>query len=480
MLRFSNNKHAWRERLKNNNMWLIGLVLTALSSSLSANPNKPGGATTTSRIDENAFSLPAANLGFEGRLNFSTGNSFFRNPWVVAPATTVARDGLGPLFNTNGCQNCHLKDGRGHPAKQGDDNAVSMLVRISIPAVSKQQKAIEAKQGVVPEPTYGGQIQDQAIAGITPEARVRFSYKDKPFHFADGTQVMLREPSLIVDQLGYGPMHPDTLFSPRIAQPMIGLGLLESISEQAILANVDAEDSNADGIRGIANRVWDQQQQTFALGRFGWKAGQPNLMQQNAAAFNGDIGITSLLFSQDHCSDKQTACREATSGVDPDGSEVSNKLLGFVEFYTRHLAVPKRRNVDDPQVQQGDKLFAELNCDSCHQRHFVTTKRPELPALSEQHIYPYTDMLLHDMGPELTDGRSEYLASGQHWRTAPLWGIGLTKVVNGHTQYLHDGRARNVTEAILWHGGEAEAAKQGFAQLSESERKALVAFVNSL
>ncbi|WP_432454262.1 MULTISPECIES: di-heme oxidoredictase family protein [unclassified Agarivorans] len=455
-------------------------VALLLSNASWANDKKPGGGTTVGRVDENAFSLPAANLDFEGRLNFSTGNSFFRNPWVVAPATTIARDGLGPLFNTNACQNCHLKDGRGHPAEVGDDNAVSMLVRISIPAVSEQQKAQQQHDGVVPEPTYGGQIQDQAIAGVAPEARVRFRYTDKPFQFADGSQLTLREPHLQVDQLGYGPMHPDTMFSPRVASPMIGLGLLESISEQDILANADPDDRDHDGIRGLANRVWDQQTQQFTLGRFGWKAGQPSLMQQNAAAFNGDIGITSLLFSKDHCTGPQTACLAATSGVDPDGSEVSDKLLGFVEFYSRHLGVPRRRDYNDPQVKQGDQLFTQLACDSCHRRSYTTAKRPHLPALSEQRIYPYTDMLLHDMGSELADGRPEYLANGQQWRTPPLWGIGLTKVVNGHSQFLHDGRARNVTEAIIWHGGEAKPARQAFAGLSQSEREALVAFVNSL
>ncbi|WP_240352371.1 di-heme oxidoredictase family protein [Agarivorans sp. Alg241-V36] len=455
-------------------------LAVAASSLVFANPKKPGGDTTTTRIDANAFSLPAANLDFEGRLNFSTGNSFFRNPWVVAPATTIARDGLGPLFNTNGCQNCHLKDGRGHPAPVGASNAVSMLVRISIPAVTKEQQAVEAQNGVVPEPTYGGQIQDQAIAGVAPEARVRFAYSDKTFSFADGSSIVLRDPELIVDQLGYGDMHPDTLFSPRIATPMIGLGLLESISAADILANADPEDSNNDGIRGVANQVWDVQLQAFNLGRFGWKAGQPNLMQQNAAAFNGDIGITSLMFTKDHCTAAQQDCLSATSGVDPDGSEVSDKLLGFVEFYTRHLAVPKRRIDDAEQVELGDKLFSQVSCDSCHKRSFTTAKREGLPALSEQVIYPYTDMLLHDMGPELADGRSEYLANGQQWRTPPLWGVGLTETVVGHSQLLHDGRARNVTEAIVWHGGEAEPAKQAFANLSNAQRDALVAFVNSL
>ena len=458
---------------------LISLVLLSvnLHASESTTAAKPGGATTTSKQDHNAFSMPASNLDFEGRLNFSTGNSFFRNPWVAAPATTHARDGLGPVFNTNGCQNCHIKDGRGHAAKVGDDNAVSMLVRISIPAVTDEQKQLEAQNGVVPEPIYGGQIQDQAVPGVAPEARVRFSYTAKAVTFADGSVVELRVPELIVDQLGYGEMHPDTLFSPRVAPGMIGLGLLESISEQDILARQDPEDEDGDGIRGIANRVWDAQAQDFAVGRFGWKAGQPNLMQQNAGAFNGDIGITSALFPKDHCTDAQVDCLKAPHGGEP---EISDKLLGFVEFYTQHLAVPARRNLDGAAVAQGDQLFSQLACDSCHVREFTTAKREDRPALSEQRFAPFTDMLLHDMGEGLADGRPEYLASGQHWRTPPLWGIGLNQVVLGHTELLHDGRARNVEEAILWHGGEAEQAQQAYLQLNKHERAALVAFVNSL
>ncbi|WP_084405044.1 di-heme oxidoredictase family protein [Aliagarivorans taiwanensis] len=457
--------------------WLGAASAALVSGSLLANPALPGGGTTTSKQDQNAFSMPASNLGFEGRLEFSSGNSFFRNPWVVAPATTIARDGLGPLFNTNGCQNCHIKDGRGHVAEVGDDNAVSMLVRISIPATSGEQREFERLHGTIPEPNYGGQIQDQAIPGVAPEARVRVSYSYQQVSLADGSQRELRRPELVVDQLGYGPMHPDTLFSLRVAPAMIGLGLLESISETDIMALADPQDSNNDGIRGIANLVWDIQSQDFQLGRFGWKSGQPSLRQQNAAAFNGDIGITSAWFASDDCSAAQADCLNAASG---GAAEVSENILDLVEFYTQHLAVPKRRNLDEPQVSEGDALFSQLSCDSCHVRKFVTAKREDRPALSEQTIYPYTDLLLHDMGEGLSDGRPEYLASGQHWRTPPLWGIGLQPVVNGHSELLHDGRARNVEEAIFWHGGEAQASRDSYMALSQAQREALLAFVNSL
>ncbi|MCU8332722.1 c-type cytochrome, partial [Vibrio vulnificus] len=277
--------------------------------------------------------------------------------------------------------------------------------------------------------------------------------------------------------LAYGEMHPQTLLSARVAPPMIGLGLLESIAEETLLQWADEDDLNQDGISGKLNKVWDVQTQSLAIGRFGWKAGQPTLMQQNAAAFNGDLGLTSHLFPQENCTDRQDLCRKLPNGGSP---EVSDNILDFVELYSQHLAVPIRRNVNDPQVKLGETLFVQSGCESCHKQTVKTAKREALPALSEQTIHPYTDLLLHDMGPGLADNRPEYLANGQEWRTPPLWGIGYTQEVNDHTYFLHDGRARNLMEAVLWHGGEAEATKQNVLKMSAKERDALIAFLNSL
>ncbi|CAH0525599.1 di-heme oxidoredictase family protein [Vibrio hippocampi] len=440
------------------------------------NTERSGGSTTVSKQGANAFSLPAANLPMSKRLDFSVGNSFFRNPWVQAPASTDARDGLGPLFNTNGCQNCHIKDGRGHPPEQGERTAVSMLVRLSIPAVTSEQKAQLIQSGVIPEPNYGDQLQDFALPNMQPEGRIVVDYQEFPVQFDDGTTVLLRKPDLTIVDLAYGELHPDVLFSARVAPPMIGLGLLETIPEQTILAI--AQQQQAEGkVSGKANYVWDVTTNSQALGRFGWKAGQPSLMQQNAAAFNGDVGLTSSLFPQENCSSTQEVCHPKYSGGEP---EVSEKILNFVEFYSQHLAVPKRRYVNDPQVILGQTLFNQVGCESCHRTHIKTALRPDRPALSEQVIHPYTDMLLHDMGDGLADQRPEFLATGREWRTPPLWGIGYTQEVNGHTQFLHDGRARNLTEAILWHAGEAQSAKQAVLAMSKTERDALIAFLNSL
>ncbi len=456
---------------------IASLLLLGALGSANAYEVKSGGNTSVKKEGANAFSLPAGNLPMSKRLDFSVGNSFFRNPWVQAPASTDARDGLGPLFNTNGCQNCHIKDGRGHPPEKGDAHAVSMLVRLSIPAMTGEQKKAYIKDGVIPEPTYGGQLQDFSLPDETPEGQIEIAYTEVPVTFADGTVVSLRKPTLSITELGYGPMHSDTQMSARVAPPMIGLGLLESIPDHTLLEWADEHDSNKDGISGKVNKVWDVQAQDFAIGRFGWKAGQPNLMQQNAAAFNGDVGLTSNLFPNENCTSNQSICGDLPNGGSP---EVSDNILDFVEFYSQHLAVPIRRNTQDEPVKLGQKLFAKVGCESCHKTNVKTAKRDGLPALSEQTIHPYTDMLLHDMGPGLADNRPEYLANGQEWRTQPLWGIGYTQEVNGHTFFLHDGRARNVLEAVLWHGGEAEQSKQKVLQFSKQEREALVAFLNSL
>ncbi|WP_053269797.1 di-heme oxidoreductase family protein [Pseudomonas chlororaphis] len=441
---------------------------------------RSGGEATVRKSDQNAFSMPSANLSPTRRLDFSVGNSFFRSPWVIAPSTTTARDGLGPLFNTNGCQNCHIKDGRGHPPTPDSDNAVSMLVRLSIPNEPAYAKVIE-QLGIVPEPVYGGQFQDMAVPGIAPEGKVRVEYEPLTVRFKDGSEVELRKPKLQITQLGYGPMHPDTRFSARVAPPMIGLGLLEAIPEAAILANAQAQAKAGNGIAGRSNRVWDDAQQKTVLGRFGWKAGQPNLNQQNVHAFSGDMGLTTSLRPFDDCTDAQTACKQAPNGNGPDGEpEVSDNILRLVLFYSRNLGVPARRDVGSPQVLAGKNLFYQAGCQSCHTPQFTTAVDAAEPELANQVIRPYSDLLLHDMGEGLADNRSEFQAGGRDWRTPPLWGIGLTQTVSGHTQFLHDGRARNLLEAVLWHGGEARAAQQQVLSFNAEQRAALLAFLNSL
>jgi CxxC motif-containing protein (DUF1111 family) len=447
----------------------------------------PGGsATNRSTLNRNAFSLPSANLRFEQRADFFVGNGLFRRNWVIAPSSTQGADGLGPLYNARGCQGCHLKDGRGHPPAGPDDSAVSMFLRLSIPPRDDAERALLAdhRANTIAEPTYGGQLQDLAIPGHAPEGRVAIDYTDNPVELADGYAAHLRAPSYRIADPRYGPIHPQAMLSPRVAPPMIGLGLLEAVAEEDILARADPEDANRDGISGRPNRVWSAEHGQVMLGRFGWKAGEPTLNQQGSHAMAGDVGIGNPIApaAWGDCTASQAPCRTAPDGdsAQYEGLEASQAVMDQILFYARNLAVPARRNVDDPTVLRGKQLLYESGCIACHVPKLATRRDWEVRALAGQLIWPYTDLLLHDMGPGIADHRPEGVADGQEWRTPPLWGIGLTETVNGHTYFLHDGRARNLTEAILWHGGEAQAARDAFAALGKADRDALLAFLNSL
>lgn len=443
-----------------------------------------GAATTRARTDADAFSQHSANLSFEQELEFKLGNALFEKIWVFSPASTKASDGLGPLHNARSCQRCHLKDGRGHPPKDLADAAVSMFLRVSVPGpVPAEMQAIADYIGDAPEPTYGRQLQDFSPPGINPEYRLAVTYQDLPVDLVDGTVVTLRAPTYQALDLGYGPMQADVMISPRVAQPMIGLGLLEAIPAADILAGADEDDADGDGISGRANLVWSAEFEQILLGRFGLKAGKPTVHEQSAAAFSGDIGISTPLFPAHwgECTEAQTACRAAPHGDDAvRGTEIDQPNMDLVTFYSRNLAVPARRDLNDPAVLRGKELFYDAGCTGCHTPKFVTHRLTDRDEHSFQLIWPYSDMLLHDMGDGLGDGRPEGRATGREWRTPPLWGIGLTKQVSPLAGYLHDGRARTLLEAILWHGGEAESAKANVVTMSADERADLIQFLESL
>ncbi|MBO6521821.1 MAG: c-type cytochrome [Rhodospirillales bacterium] len=448
--------------------------------------NAGGAASVRPRDNADAFSQSSANLALEHEMRFKIGNGFFKRLWVSAPSSTQASDGLGPLFNARSCQRCHLKDGRGHPPENEHDTAVSMFLRLSIPPRHEDDEKLlrERRVNVINEPTYGGQLQDFAIQGIDPEGKVRVRYTEQLVELADGTVVSLRKPVYSVSDLKYGPMHPDVMLSPRVAPQMIGLGLLEMISADDIAAHTDPDDKDGDGISGRANMVWDNDRGAVALGRFGWKAGNPTIRQQTGGAFAGDIGISSPIAPQHHgdCTEAQSACRAAPDGASAqyENLEAPEDVLELVTHYSRNLAVPQRRDVGKESVLRGKKVFYASGCIACHVPKFITRTEHARPEHSHQLIWPYTDLLLHDMGEGLADGRPEGAADGYEWRTPPLWGIGLTESVSGHTYFLHDGRARNLLEAILWHGGEAEAAKNKIIELDTEDRNALIEFLESL
>lgn len=443
-----------------------------------------GSATVRARPNADAFSQSSANMPFEDEMGFKLGNALFRKTWVASPSSTAASDGLGPFFNARACQDCHLKDGRGHPPEGPEDGRVSMFLRLSVPGGSAPAE-IEEWLATQPEPVYGGQLQDLAAPGHAAEGRMEVSYTETPVTLADGTVVSLRAPAYAVSNPGYGPLAADVQLSPRVAPQMIGLGLLEAIPAADILALADPDDADGDGISGRPSIVPSVEFGVPMLGRFGLKGGAPTVREQSAGAFSGDMGLSTPLHPDPwgDCTPSEAACRSAVHGQEPgvrDGLEVDKASLDLVTFYARNLAVPERRNADDPQVLRGKEVFYTLGCTGCHQPKFVTHRLTGQPEQSFQLIWPYTDLLLHDMGPGLADNRPEGRATGSEWKTPPLWRIGLTAQVSGHSYFLHDGRARSLLEAVLWHGGEAQAARDGVVALPAEDRAALIAFLESL
>ena len=428
---------------------------------------KLGGDTTAFSDGANAFELSARNLPNDIRRTFEVGDSFFNQNWVTAPASTEARDGLGPTHNALSCSSCHSHDGRGKPPDHPDDPERGLLLRLSI----------SGPNGPLDDPRYGGQLQDRAILGVPPEGRIGIVYVEQPGQYPDGTPYSLRQPLYTLQDLAFGPISPDVMISPRVAPVTIGMGLLEAIPEPSILAQSDPDDTDGDGISGRPNYVQDTLTGQTVLGRFGWKANQPTVEQQAASAFLGDIGITSSYFPEENCPAIQEECRSAPNGGSP---EIPDERLEKVTIYLQTLAVPAMRNIDDEQVHEGARLFVQTQCAACHTPRFETGDTHPLEPLHNQVIFPYTDLLLHDMGEGLADHRPDAHATGREWRTPPLWGIGLVETVNKHTMFLHDGRARSIEEAILWHGGEAEQSRDLFMSLTKGERDALIRFLESI
>lgn len=417
-------------------------------------------------LDGEAFNHPIAGQNDEALQGFRAGSGLFRQAWVIGPSLDRPEvQGLGPLYNRLSCIACHLKNGRGSAPDAENGVARSMVVRLGV-------AGRDAHGGPRPHPIYGAQLNPDGVPGVPGEGRAILTYDDVTTTLADGAVVAMRRPRLAFRNLAYGPIDSTTKTSVRNAPPVFGLGLLEAVSEADILAYAEA---NGPG-RGRPNFVFDIDSGRRALGRFGLKANQPDLKQQIANAFAEDIGIASALFPDESCTPAQAACLAAgASGVELTPAQLAQTL-----DYMRGLAVPARRNVEDPQVRQGEALFSRLGCALCHRETLTLGVFAPVPALSGAAIHPYTDLLLHDMGDDLADGREDFDAGPRDWRTPPLWGLGLAGKFGDGAVYLHDGRARTLAEAVLWHGGEAQAAADGFRALSRDQREALLAFLNSL
>jgi len=464
------------------------------------NENLSGGEASIKKIKSDAFSENSNNMvSIERKKNFNIGDDFFNNPWVEGSASTSSRDGLGGLFNNNACQDCHIRDGRGHaPIDENDTDFDSILFRTARSSISLEDEnlILQSLKGNVPDRYFGGQLQQHGIAGVSPEVNLQVSYQAKEVTFTDGSIVTLRDPTWVITSHNQDhAFEADTVFSARIAPPMIGLGLLALISEADILKKEDVNDTDTNDISGKANYVWSVTKQDITLGRFGWKAGQPNLLEQSAGAFVNDMGLTNRLHQQETCTENQHECLTAANGngdiINDYNYEVSDSILDAITFYSSHLAVPERRDAHSEQVLTGKALFRQVGCQGCHTESYTTLLDQDQPELSEQVIFPYTDMLLHDMGENLADFTAnnqpasanmlyEFLATATEWRTPPLWGLGLTKTVDPEATFLHDGRANTIMEAVLWHGGEAEKSKQAVLAFNAAEREALLAFLNDL
>lgn len=423
-----------------------------------------GGGETTNilAIGSQAFTFPASNISRPLRTRFFTGNAFFNQAWVAAPATTTARDGVGPMFHARSCSACHFRDGRGAPPEEGG-LVEEGVVKLAVVRGGQAQ----------PDARYGAQLQPFGIEGVLGEASPVVRWTEEPGVMPDGTAYSLRKPTLTLEAPAYGDFDDMIQTGIRMAPGMVGLGLLEAIRVEDIEALEDPDDADGDGVSGRTQRV------DGVLGRFGWRAGAPNIDAQIAGAFSGDMGLTSALRPDEQCTDAQPECTAAGNGNDAEGYEVSANVFEAVGIYSRVLAVPARRSVANVEVLAGRELMKDLGCTSCHAERFITGPA-DIPALAEERIFPYTDLLLHDMGEGLADGVPEHEASGSEWRTPPLWGIGLIEAVNGHLFLMHDGRARGFEEAILWHRGEGEGSRARYMSLSPAERAQLIRFLESL
>mgnify|MGYP000941598275 CR=1 FL=1 len=433
----------------------------------------------TARADKDAYLQPIDGLDHLQLRAFERGRKHFDKTWGAVTSLDFEW-GLGPTFIAKSCEECHTRGGRGRPPASADEQLKSMLVRVSLPGT-------DAHGAPKPHPDYGDQLQNDGLHGpfpdfayhtepVPPEAALYLDWDEVRVRYADGEDVALRRPKLRIEKLAFGPLGDDAMTSLRIAQPVFGLGLFEAVSEQTLLDI--AQRQKALGVNGRPNYVRDDINDRTVLGRFGWKANQPSIRQQIAAASLGDMGLTSRLYRAQNCPPAQRICAMQTPGNDP---ELTQPDWDELEYWTRALAVPAPRKLDAAQAQRGARLFAEAKCDVCHVPTLRTVERfPAFPQAAGRSFHPFTDLLLHDMGEGLADGRPDFLASAREWRTPPLWGIGLSERVNGAANFLHDGRARNFEEAILWHGGEGEASRDAFRRMGKEGRAALVAFLRSL
>lgn len=405
-------------------------------------------------------------------MDFVLGKAVFERLWVQAPASTKSADGLGPLFNARACSTCHKGGGQTPVALEAGE----------LPAVSSLTLRVgQVTDGrISPHPLLGEQVQTLAVTGLPSEGRLVVQYQTQQVRLADGTGVELRKPRFLIAN-DAGKMPAIAWVSPRLAQDLRGLGLLERIPFERMAELADPDDLDGDGISG-AVVMGTYADDNIHPGRFGWKAVEPDLERQASSAFRFDLGLSTPthLESWGDCTEAEAKCRASLHGAKPGEPEVGAQLVSLIANYLRALPAPRPAAPPTDMTRAGAAIFAKIGCGNCH-----TARQPSQDAAGQQiWIAPYTDLLVHDMGDGLADvtdsGAISAATDAREWRTAPLWGLGGRAAKGPATTLLHDGRARSILEAILWHGGEADKARQAAAGLSAEDRAKLIAFLESL
>lgn len=427
----------------------IVLILAPLGSIEAQDVTRQGGDLTSDFPGRFALQLPSPNIASTERFNIHlSGFSVFHQ-------MLTAEEGLGPEFNHVSCGGCHVENGRGAVHIPGSHGIGSpMIVKVAFPGLELDGSPKDL-------PGVGGQIRDRTIAGTT-QYDVKVRWIKRSGRYPDGTSYQLRRPDLNFKIPGLSKRK--LAYSLRMSPALIGLGLLENVPVETIIGLSDPYDANGDGISGKPQYVKDPRTKEIVLGRFGYKASNPTVEAQSAGAAFNDMGFTSSIFNNTESSPEMT----------------DDELFRMV-LYLKVGGVPAAKRQTEPKVVEGKKLFKVAGCDSCHTMTLRTGPVIEDPELANQEFHPFTDLLLHDMGRELGDKRAEFSALGRDWRTTPLWGLGFSEDLSTvKARFLHDGRARTVEEAILWHGGEGAASRDKFKNFSGAERDALVTFLRSL
>ena len=389
--------------------------------------------------------------------------------------------GLGPVYAGYSCGSCHSNAGRTKPAGWADHGSGPYGFTSALVYITRKNGAFF--QG------YGRVLHDQSIYGVTAEGKFEVSWDYQTFSFPDGETYELAKPNYKITDWYLGDVDPDDLFcTVRIPLRHVGMGQIMSLDQTEIEALAKKSNYPEYGISGRCNYI--SERGVTRLGVSGNKAQHADLTVE--LGFSSDMGVTNSRYPEEICEGQFQMTEGSMMGLTYDQLDVSTEDMENVDLYMQCLGVPARRNVNDPTVKLGEQKFYEAKCHLCHVTTLHTRSRgsvllngTQLPWLGGQTIHPYSDFLLHDMGSEimgvgLNDNYQSGLAMGNEWRTTPLWGIGLQERVNGHTYFLHDGRARNFVEAIMWHGGEGEASKNLFKKMPKSDRDALVKFLESL